>query len=86
MDENKLKAIVEEVVNKAVDPIKEDLQEVKVTLENHTASLMSIEATLEGYADAYKTNKANIERLDDRLTTVEDHLEIHPSDQLVIQR
>ncbi|MBI4039051.1 hypothetical protein HY384_03780 [Candidatus Daviesbacteria bacterium] len=79
MDENKLKAIIEEVINKAVEPIKE-------TLENHTGALMRIESVLEGYADAYKVNKKNIERLDDRLTTVEDQLEIHPSDQLAIQR
>lgn len=90
---NQLKAIVEEVVNKAVDPIKEDLKEVKETLQAHTktlqahtGSLMTIEATTNGYADAYKTNKANIERLDERLSTMEEQLEIQPSDQLAIQR
>lgn len=39
MDENKLKTIVEEVVNKAVGPIKKDLSEVKLTLEDHTRIL-----------------------------------------------
>lgn len=42
MDENKLKAIVEEVVNKAVNPIKQDLSGVKLTLENHTRRLEAL--------------------------------------------
>ncbi len=40
MDENKLKAIVEEVVNKAVDPIKE-------TLEDHTRRLEALSGDME---------------------------------------
>ncbi len=47
MDENKLKAIVEEVVNKAVDPIKEDLNEVKETLEDHTRRLEALAGDVE---------------------------------------
>lgn len=86
MDENKLKEIVEEVVNKAVEPIKETLQSHTETLQSHSGALMRIESVLEGYADAYKVNKKNIERMDERLTTVEDQLEIQPSDQLAIQR
>lgn len=70
------------VMNAKLDAIRKDLDEVKETLESHTGSLMNIEATLEGYADAYKVNKGNIERL----ITVEDQLEIQPSDQLAIQR
>lgn len=66
--------------------VKEDLSGIKETLENHTGALVRIESVLEGYADAYKVNKGNIERLDKRLIKVEDHLEIHPSDQLAIQR
>lgn len=74
------------VMNAKLDEIRKDLDEVKETLKGHTGSLMNIEATLEGYADAYKVNKGNIERLDERLITVEDKLEIQPSDQLAIQR
>lgn len=40
MDENKLKAIVEEVVNKAVDPIKE-------TLADHTQRLEALSGDME---------------------------------------
>ncbi|MDD5415911.1 MAG: hypothetical protein PHE48_02795 [Candidatus Daviesbacteria bacterium] len=54
MDENKLKTIVEEVVNKAVDPIKEDLagvkqdlSGVKETLEDHTRKLEALSGDME---------------------------------------
>lgn len=49
MDENKLKIIVEEVVNRAIEPIKEDLNGVKEsmsgikeTLEDHTRRLEAL--------------------------------------------
>ena len=42
MDENKLKAIVEEVVNKAVDPIKETLADHSRILEDHTKRLQAL--------------------------------------------
>ncbi len=42
MDENKLKAIVEEVVNKAVDPIKETLADHGKILEDHTRRLEAL--------------------------------------------
>ncbi len=44
MDENTLRAIVEEVVNKAVEPIKK-------TLENHSGALINIESKLDAFAD-----------------------------------
>ena|SRR3989344_9408310 len=74
------------VMNVKLDDIHKDLEEVKETLESHTGVLVNIESTLEGYADAYKVNKGNIERLDERLAIVETQLEIQPSDQLAIQR
>ena len=45
MDENKLKAIVEEVVNRAVDPIKQDLSEVKQDLSEVKGDLGGIKET-----------------------------------------
>lgn len=62
------------------------MDEMQETLDSHTGSLMSIEATLEGYADAYKVNKGNIERLDERLAKAEDQLDIPVSPELAIQR
>ncbi len=47
MDENKLKSIVEEVVNKAIDPIKEDLKGVKETLQDHTRRLEALSGDME---------------------------------------
>lgn len=54
MDENKLKAIVEEVVNKAVDPIKDDLAgvkddlaQIKETQEDQTNKLEALSGDME---------------------------------------
>lgn len=47
MDEDKLKAIVEEVVNKAIDPLKEDLAGVKETQEDHTGRLEALSGDME---------------------------------------
>ncbi len=61
MDENRLKAIVEEVVNKAVDPIrhdladvrkdisgvKKDLADVKETQQDHTTRLEALSGDME---------------------------------------
>lgn len=47
-------------------------------LDSHTASLMAIEHTLEGYGDMYKVNEEKIEDLDERVTTVEEHLGLTP--------
>jgi len=47
MDENKLKAIVEEVVNKAVDPIKETLADHSRILEDHTKRLQALSGDME---------------------------------------
>lgn len=66
--------------------MNQKLDEVQETLDSHTASLMNIEATLEGYADAYKVNKSNIERLDERLSKAEDQLDIPIPPELAIQR
>lgn len=47
MDGSKLKTIVEEVVNKAVDPIKKDLAGVKETLKAHTRKLDALAGDME---------------------------------------
>lgn len=62
------------------------LDQVQETQDSHTASLIKIESTLEGYADAYKVNKGNIERLDERLAKAEDQLDISVPPELAIQR
>lgn len=55
--------------------MNDKLDEIQETQDSHSASLINIESTLKGYADAYKVNKGNIERLD-----------ISMSPELAIQR
>lgn len=73
-------------VHKTMDSMQSKIDTIQETLDAHTGSLMKIEATLEGYADAYKINKGNIERLDERLAKAEDQLDIPVSPELAIQR
>lgn len=92
MDENRLKAIVEEVVNRAIEPIKQGLNEVKLKQEESANTvavrvlppLTYIETTLKSYADRYVANEDHIQRLDKRLTKVEDNLGIQPPQELNI--
>lgn len=72
------------VMNTKLDTIQKDLNEVKETQQNHTGSLMNIEATLEGYADSYKENQRNIERLDTRLSEAEEELNIEVPEELKV--
>ena len=55
-------------------------------LDSIEVSVIETEKIVKGYADAYKINKGNIERLDDRLTKVEDNFGLNVSPDLVIQR
>ncbi len=74
------------VMNDKLDDLGEALGDVQKTQTSHTGSLIKIESTLEGYADAYKINKGNIERLDERVFKVEDQLDIRVSPEFTIQR
>lgn len=51
--------------------MNEKLDEHTEKLDNHTAALMKIEDTLEGYADMYKVNKEDNERLEQRVEAIE---------------
>ncbi len=82
------------LLDEALQPLKEgqeelrkDLHEVKDTKENRVLpSVITTETTIKGYADAYKTNKANIERLDDRVTSLENKAGTVPPPEFTIQR
>lgn len=50
------------MMNKKMDDMKE-------TLDSNTASLVDIESKLDSYADSYKINQHNIERLDTRVVS-----------------
>lgn len=85
MDNQTLRKIVKEVVDGAIEPIKRDLAEVKDTLNNRVLpSVTQTEMTVKSYSDRYEINQHNIERLDTRLTTVEDNLSIDPPEDLKV--
>ncbi len=67
-----------------VRSVKEQQSIMNEKLDSHSASLMSIEAKLESYADSYKINQHNIERVDTRLTAVEDNLGIESPEDLKV--
>ena len=95
MDDNDLKKIadlVDDRINKALEPIKrdlsevkEDLSEVKDIINNRVLpSITETETTLKSYADSYKENQRNIERLDTRLNTAEEELAINVPEDLKV--
>lgn len=70
-----------------VQALASDLKEVKDTQEKQVLpSVITTESIIKGYADAYKTNKANIIRLDTRVTGLEDRAGITSSPDFAIQR
>lgn len=83
-DLKKIADVVDERVNKALDPIKVDLKELKEDVDTLKGSVLTIEQTIKSYADSYKINQKNIERLDTRLVTVEDHLDIASPEDLKV--
>lgn len=63
MDENKLKTIVEEVVSKAIEPVREQLEDPDTGLKRlndrmdaNTAAIVELEKTVKGYGDMYKSS------------------------------
>lgn len=64
--------------------LEEALEPIKQNQESHSAALINIESKLDAFADSYKTNQHNIERLDTRLSNVENHLEIDVSEDLKV--
>lgn len=87
VDLNKITQSVREAVKEDVrEIVKEELEPVHQKLDALSSSVVQIEATLEGYADAYKVNKKNIERLDGRVIELEDKAGIIPNPDFAIQR
>ena len=79
-------------VNEAVTSINEALSSIRQTLDQHTdvienqllPSVLETERTLKSYADSYKINKQNIERVDTRLTAVEEKLDLDVPEDLKV--
>lgn len=90
MNQDDFKKLLEESLKPlqdGLDELRQDLKEVKNTQEEQVLpSVITTETTIKGYADAYKINKTNIERLDERLVKLEDNAGIMLPSELVIQR
>lgn len=80
MDENTLK----QLLNKAITPLREDIKELKEDMSTLKGSVITIEQTITSYADSYKINQHNIERLDTRLSTVEKEANIIVAEDLKV--
>lgn len=72
--------------------IQGDIKEIKKVQAEHTdlfenrviPSITETEITIKSYADSYKLNKHNIERLATKLSTVEENLNIEPEEELKV--
>lgn len=89
MNQDNFKQILTEALSPILDRLDDPdtgLVAINNKLAANTSSIVELESTVKSYADAYKINKANIERLDDRLKPLEDHAGIIPQPELAIQR
>ena len=92
MDEDKLKKIVEDVVNKAIDPINQRLDDpdnglhaIKSQLDAASAGVATIEQKINAYGDMYKMNDSNIRKMEKRLETVEEKEDIDVPPELQLE-
>lgn len=74
----------QQVTSEQVRTIKDQMSVINRKLDAHSASLINIESKLEAYGDMYKINQNNIERLDTRLSDIEDNLGIEPPEDLKV--
>lgn len=64
--------------------VKEQQSVINEKLDSHSAAFVNIEAKLDGFTDSYKINQHNIERVDTRLTTVEEELKVEVPEDLKV--
>jgi chromosome segregation ATPase len=60
-----------EAVDKRFESIEKELKDHKRILDNHTGALLNIESKIDIHNDMYTSNKMKIEKLDSRLTRLE---------------
>lgn len=87
MDEQVLKKVLDEALSplrKDIQSLKEDVSSLKEDVSSLKASVIYLEQTVGSYADSYKENQRNIEKLDTRLVTAEDKLGIEPPEELKV--
>lgn len=91
-DYKKIADLVDERVNKALEPIKKDLTElkqnlteVKGTQESRVLpSVTYIESNIKAYKDSYQINNANAKKLEKRVETLEENAGIVPPPELTL--
>lgn len=87
MNQDEFKKLLDE----ALTPIRQDLQEVKNTQKEQTetlgalqASVVTIETEIKTYADMYKVNNSNGKKLEKRIEVLEDKAEVIPPPELTL--
>ena len=81
MDEKDLKSIenlldkkLDQKLNQALEPIKNDLTEIKESVDSNTASFTNLEKEIGIYKDALDIERERIDKHDERLEVVEESL------------
>ncbi|MCL5784166.1 MAG: hypothetical protein M1142_02325 [Patescibacteria group bacterium] len=72
------------ILNEALTPLNDTIKDLKEDVRVLKSSVLNIEQTVTSYADSYKENQRNIERLDTRLNVVEEELAIEPLENLKV--
>lgn len=83
-DLKKIGDIVDERINSALKPVKDDLQTLKVDIQTVKGSVLGIERDLKAYGDMYKINNDNAKKLEKRTETLEDAAGITPPPELTL--
>ncbi len=65
------------LLNEALEPIKQKQ-------ESHSAALVSIESKLNAYGDMYKINDSNVRKVEKRLETLEENVDITPPSEFTL--
>ena len=77
MDEEDLKAL-DKLFDKKLTPIKEDLNEIKETVDANNSTLINLEKEIKVYMDALDLERKRIDRHDERLEVIEESLDLNP--------
>lgn len=92
MDEKKLKTIIEEVVNKALEPVNQKLDDpdtglaaINRRLDANTGAVVELEKTVKGYADMYKINDSNIRKMEKRLEPLEEKADVSVPPEFLLE-
>ena len=77
MDEEDLKAL-DKLFDKKLTPIKEDLNEIKETVDANNSTLINLEKEIKVYMDDLDIERKRIDKHDKRLEVIEESLDLNP--------